>query len=307
MSYDVAILGAGAAGTAAAILLRGRGLNPVLIESPGGRGRGLRRPDWLSAAANNLLAECRIDCSDCLGKPFEGIAFHTADLKKTARADATKAPAYRVDYSGVVGRMHTIARKEKVEMVCGCAPTRIDLGEKRVRLELEGHDPIEAGFLVLADGAARTFATAGPGQPQPLAAPPSTRVSGRWVATLQWSGTAKGRQAGTAADAHMHWVCDLNRQGAMMLWWWDGPAAVLNLLSSGTGQEVASLLQSVAGRLMETGLIPGGKRVDASSIVLRPAPFRSALEMESHVDKRCLLIGDAGGFVSETSGEGLYP
>jgi flavin-dependent dehydrogenase len=33
----------------------------------------------------------------------------------------------------------------------------------------------------------------------------------------------------------------------------------------------------------------------------------AALDFESHVGKRCLLVGDAGGFVSAFSNEGLYP
>lgn len=36
-------------------------------------------------------------------------------------------------------------------------------------------------------------------------------------------------------------------------------------------------------------------------------PARSALEIDTHVEKRCLVIGDAGGFIGETSGEGIYP
>ena len=36
-------------------------------------------------------------------------------------------------------------------------------------------------------------------------------------------------------------------------------------------------------------------------------PSGVALDMDTHVGKRCLLIGDAGGFVAAFSNEGIYP
>ena len=37
------------------------------------------------------------------------------------------------------------------------------------------------------------------------------------------------------------------------------------------------------------------------------APPSAALDMESHVGKHTLVIGDAGGFTAAASGEGIYP
>jgi flavin-dependent dehydrogenase len=39
----------------------------------------------------------------------------------------------------------------------------------------------------------------------------------------------------------------------------------------------------------------------------RPCVAGLAVDMDTHVGKRCLLIGDAGGFVASFSGEGIYP
>jgi flavin-dependent dehydrogenase len=44
----------------------------------------------------------------------------------------------------------------------------------------------------------------------------------------------------------------------------------------------------------------------ATTKVLR-SPAGAALDMESHVAKHTLLIGDAGGFVAAASNEGIYP
>jgi flavin-dependent dehydrogenase len=45
----------------------------------------------------------------------------------------------------------------------------------------------------------------------------------------------------------------------------------------------------------------------ASAPQARDTPTGVALDLDSHVGKRCLLIGDAGGFVCAFSHEGIYP
>ena len=50
---------------------------------------------------------------------------------------------------------------------------------------------------------------------------------------------------------------------------------------------------------------------DLTELAVKAKPHRSpasaALDMDSHVRKHTLLIGDAGGFVSAVSNEGIYP
>ena len=60
----------------------------------------------------------------------------------------------------------------------------------------------------------------------------------------------------------------------------------------------------VAG-LRAKGLLPHGANLanpDGAAV-----PAGAALEFESHVGTRTILIGDAGGFASAATGEGIYP
>jgi 2-polyprenyl-6-methoxyphenol hydroxylase-like FAD-dependent oxidoreductase len=301
---DIVVLGAGAAGTAAAILLHRRGLSGVLVEQAGRPAKKAHAPDWLSAAGLELYGQLGVDCRGCAGEPFAGMTFHSADLKKTAASAATEPPGWRVDYPRLTARLQEAARDAGVDIRYDSRVNRIDLGEGRIVLGLENDEPIEGRFLLLADGAARTMLAGGPGAPPAVLGEVPAKVTGRWFATLEAAAAPGGRQA---RDNTMHWLLGLDRRQSCMLWWWEDASIVFSLLSAGTGEEARALLCEITSRLAGAGLVALRGAVDPAAVTLRPAPARSALEIESHVEKRCLLVGDTGGFLSETSGEGIYP
>lgn len=197
------------------------------------------------------------------------------------------------------------ARDADVCLNEGAQPERIELQERQVNVRLADAEPISARFLLLADGASRSFFQANlAGAPRCDAIAPGAQ--GRWFAALRIPVNARSAEA-KALDNHLHWLLTPAREDRCLVWWRDGNAVVITLLACGTDRAVAAELCEMAGELVERKLIPAGKGIDPAGVLLRPAPVRFALDVESHVDKRCLLIGDAGGFVSQVSGEGLYP
>jgi flavin-dependent dehydrogenase len=46
---------------------------------------------------------------------------------------------------------------------------------------------------------------------------------------------------------------------------------------------------------------------EAARAKVTQSPASAALDMDTHVGKHSLLIGDAGGFISAASNEGIYP
>jgi hypothetical protein len=54
----------------------------------------------------------------------------------------------------------------------------------------------------------------------------------------------------------------------------------------------------------KSGLLPPGGPGQPTPLL---CPSGIALDMDTHVGKRCLLIGDAGGFIAAFSGEGIHP
>lgn len=300
--YDAVVVGAGVAGSTAAALLARRGLNTVLVERKAKSTRKAHAPDWLCGPARALLEELGVDCTGQLGAPFAGITFHSADLGKTAQSAATQAPGWRIDYPRFAGSLLEAAAGAGATILNDTLISRIELRESKVCLELEGRDPLEGAFLVLADGAARTMSSGSTG-PAVLGPVPS-KMPGRWFATIELAAPARGRDP---RDENMHWLLGLDRGQACCLWWWDGSTAVVSMLAGGTGESTTNLLRATVDKLIKAGLIACKDAVDPATVGLRPAPARSALEIDSHVEKRCLIIGDAGGFVGETSGEGICP
>lgn len=302
MNKDILIMGAGTAGTTAAILLARQGRRAILMDKQPKITRKQHACEWLCCPALELFDELNIDCRDKLGTAFDGLTFHSVDLAKTAQSAAKEPHAYRIDYPQLVGHLHQVARDAGVEIIHEAGVRRIDLHENKVCVDLDGRDPIEGGFLLLADGAVRTLHAPG-GNPAVLG-PVSPKTGGRWFARLEVPAATRGRDP---RDGHMHWLLGLDRQQACFLWWWENSTLVLSLFAAGTGEQVAAALCATAGKLAAAGLIASKDAIDPANVVLRPAPARSALEIDSHIEKRCLLIGEAGGFIGETSGEGIYP
>jgi flavin-dependent dehydrogenase len=73
----------------------------------------------------------------------------------------------------------------------------------------------------------------------------------------------------------------------------------------GDDHQLKTLYEAWTRGLQAKGLLPKAAAVANPEGAVVPAG--AALEFESHVGKRTVLIGDAGGFASAATGEGIYP
>ena len=288
MIHDVMVIGAGVAGTTAAAAAAGRGQRVILVERSAGRVSVPQRPDWLTSAAMGMLDELQVDGSGCVGEPFDGAEFFSADLSKSTQACSADSEGLRVDYGRLVRCLRARAVELGVECLEKAEPVRLDAGEDHVTAAFEDRDQVRARFMLIAEGAAVGLAG-------------EAEAARRWVATLCGS-AGKGER-----DQRMHWVLGLDGGKSLGGWWFDGPEAVIRLHGRGSSDAVREQLASLLTRMCERGLLPAKLGGDAARAELRPEPARLALEIDSHVGKRSLLIGDAGGFVAAASREGIYP
>jgi flavin-dependent dehydrogenase len=287
-SYDVAIVGAGIAGVSCALLAADRGLRVVMIEKQKRAAQPVR-PDWMSARSLALLADKKIDAKPVVGEPFEGATFHSADLSKNADTTESEPPAYRVDYTRLVKHVSRDVRSKGVTLLHGAEPETIECGETSVRLTWADRKPIEAGFLVQANGS----------QPTPTWA---VGESGGWVAELHLTGLE-----GPSPYPQLHWILGLDEGQTVASWWWDDALTVIRSTGLGSPDAVRQRLVGCVTQAMERRWLRGRVKITPENITVRPAPARHALEMDSHVGKRSLRIGDAGGFVSMATREGIEP
>jgi len=285
---DVMILGAGVAGATAGALLARRGLKVVLIERDRPQNRPRPRPDWVTRPALAMLNTLQISAPELLSTSITGVTFHSADLNESAATLEKPPPAFRVNYTEWVQQITDHAAEWGVEHVSGIAPANIVPGEDELVASFIEREPIRARFLLLADGAQGG-----------LQVHPSTAA--HWVAQLCTSA------AGLRTDHCMHWVLGLDDGRTQVAWWFDREMIVVNCWADGPGESVRTRLQAFLIHAHERQLVPAHAAADERRITLRAAPAVSALEMDSHVGKRVLQIGDAGGFVAAGSQEGIYP
>ena len=283
-THDVAVVGAGVAGTACALLAARQGLHVILIEKQP-RNESLLRPDWLPSRARALLAGWKIDLGPLIGPPFKGATFHSTDLSKHTDTTETEPPAFRIDYSRLVGHLRDCARRTGVDLHHYPDAAAIACGEKSVRLTWADREPVEARFLVRADGTQQ----------------PAEAETGVWIAELHLAGLD------ASAPDRLHWILGLDRWRALASWWSDEARVVVRLAASGAPDELRQRLVTCANRAVSQRWLNGRPRIESSKVMLRAAPPTNALERESHVDKRTLWIGDAGGFVSTATREGIEP
>jgi len=69
----------------------------------------------------------------------------------------------------------------------------------------------------------------------------------------------------------------------------------------------ATEMTSLLSHLQRTGLLPADLSLDRAIGAVWYPPTGAALELETHVAKRCLLAGTAGGFADSVTGQTLGP
>jgi flavin-dependent dehydrogenase len=288
-SFDVAIIGGGPAGGAAALGCLTRQLRTVLItRAAASPPRPLTCPGWLSPAAVRFCEEHGVALPSAAA-PTRGLTLRSWDLKQSVEVKEA-ALAGRIVPPGVLAaRLLETAQQGGVTVWRGAAVRHLELGEKCARLELADDRVIAAQVVLLADGAESPTAR--------LANVEAARHSTERVScALSTAGPAH------SGDARLELVLGAG-DGLQLATFARGPDQTrVMLLTRDHHHPADQQLQHLLERAHAAGLLPPG---------LRATPLRClagvALEMESHVGKRCLLIGDAGGFVSAFSNEGLYP
>lgn len=292
--FDVAIVGAGPAGAATAILLTHRGRRVALIDrDPFPRSR--TSAGWLNARAAPLLAELGVPVKPLLDHAFREVTFHSADFEKTARPSFADAPGYLVDRAEFDNSLVATAERAKVHLLAGTAIADVRVRENSVTLTSDSGGVIETKLLVIAAGAA-TRLTEAAGITRPAAVRPI------WTAQLNASVTPRGK-----SEPRVAVVLGLDKRGSFGLCCAARANHSISLVWMGERKDAGAALATLAAGVFKHGLIGTDLSAAASNAEVARGPSATALEMESHVGKHTIVIGDAGGFVSAASHEGIYP
>jgi len=296
---DVVVVGAGPAGTSAARFLAEEGVSVALID-----GERFPRPKpcagWLADKALQEFPFLRAVRRRIQAAGFKRLVFHSPDLEHTARFTNRATVGHVVLREEFDAALVAAARSAGAETLLGRQVVDLRGGERDITAVLADGRTVTGRILVGADGAGSLVARRSGLRP-------------RWspeqlVACLSKTVplTAKQKCACYGAGGEIHVALGFGGASGYA-WAFPGVAHV----GIGVGvraadpQRLRGLYEAWVAGLRAKGLLPPAARTDEPAPALLPAG--AALEFENHVGKRTLLIGDAGGFVSAASGEGIFP
>lgn len=295
--YDVVIAGGGPAGCAAALAAARRNLAALLIEpqqSPCSRGCA----GWIGPAGMRMCRELGVDAAAAGAADFAGVRLWGWDLAKPLDVKDSKLTGWVVEPSRLGAALLAAARSGGVQVLRG-AVAGVQLGEDAVRVE------------VAADGRVGTRKAAG-----------ERLVTGRVLVIADGAGSATAQSANLPAAHGERGACaqvslDRSEPGCgldvvlgagrdlkVATIAWHGRCALVTLMTQDSTLPAVAQLAEFLHVAAEKGVLPPAKRV---APVALPCLAGAALEIETHVGKRCLLVGDAGGFASAFSNDGIYP
>lgn len=307
MDADVVIVGAGPAGSTCARLLADKGRSVLLLD----RSTFPRKKPcggWINLKAFQEFPELEKLRTHAAGRnrlveaPLHGLVFLSADLQRRAAYMSRRAVGYTVRREQFDARLAHLAARSRslVRFIQRQHVVAVEPGESGVAVTTQTGKRYEGRILIGADGADSTVArTTGlsDGWPQErtvVCLAGEFSVNPRTLAKLY--GKRRAMQ-----------VCIGYRQMAGYAWAFPKRSTVsvgVGCRADAAGDLDGLYAQWVSG-LRQAALLPekGGSGRPVRAVV----PAGGAIDYEGHVGKRTVLVGDAGGFVSAATGEGIYP
>jgi menaquinone-9 beta-reductase len=293
--FDVAIVGAGPAGAIAANALARKGRNVLLLD----RAPFPRRvtcSGWVSAKVEPLLKDTGVRGKSLLSRPFTNVRLINADFTKTASPTFAQPPGYLVDRTEFDKRLVDSAVEHGAVFVPSCTVNAIKLRESSVNLTGSDGKAFESRLLLIA---------AGRGTPllDSVGFPRQQGGTPMWSAQVADPGPASS----DSEEPRISVVLGLDGGGSFGFCCVAPNRVNVDINWLGEKRDVPAALARLCKLAFEKGVVPVDLSSKAASADLLRTPAAAALDMESHVRKHTLLIGDAGGFLSAVSNEGIYP
>ena len=296
--FDILILGSGPAGASAALFAARQGRRVQVIDRRT-KDDTTRQPEWLHPDGHKLLADAGVDPTGALLGRIQRVRFIDAVAGRQAAADLA-TPVDIVDAAALNARITATATAAGTTFQTGITIQRIDAREKSVTLIDHRKQSWEARLLLLADG----VVTLGRTLPSLHLADESAKAA----LALEWTGPrADGKKkSDTPTVGELALLISAQDPGSYGYAVNLPNSITLGWVGRAPGERARRSLSDWIRRAGELGIAHAP--ADAAALAhARLVPRGLALEMETHVAKHALLLGDAGGFVSALSHEGLYP
>lgn len=291
---DVAVVGRGMAAVTAAALLARAGRRVLRIVDAGSEAR-TAGPAWVNLAVDRVLDKLGGAASDWPGEPVGAVAFHLADSRKHQEVETDPAAARLIDIGAWSERLARAAPPGGVTVAPGESVDAIRPQEQHVRIQAGGGREWRAAVLIAADGVAAASEALLGGARRPDS-------PARVAVQLDWSAD----KASKLTPGVLHFGLGGDRGATLSMFWAAGGRETATAYGADEAAARATLDRVLAMmRELWAVRVPAGAAPDSAACWSVAAGH--AMELESHVGKRTLVIGEAGGFVSATTCEAVYP
>lgn len=303
-AYDVLILGAGPAGSSAALFAAQRGLRVAVVDRRDARPEA-PQIEWLHPDGVQMLSDARVAVAPATLGGIRHVTFvEPSAARRIGAAIEREVPL--VDSARLAAATLDAAREAGATVIAPREITVIDLEESEASIASRDGARLVGRCLIAADGADSIAA--------PLFGPDQDAASMPSAICFQWTGvrstktSARGIKGDKPSEAgELTLVCVDESWTTFGYAFAAGSTWVVGWVGPASQQDARAEFRRQAGLWREAGFIPNAVEPDADAASVRRVPRGLALDVESHVAKNALLIGDAGGFVSSISHEGLYP
>ena len=293
--YDVTVIGAGPAGATAALQLGRKGYQVALVDRAAFP-RSVVCAGWLNAKVEPLLAELSLPAKKFLGAPFREVTLFNADLTKTAKPRFESSAGYLVDRASFDHALIKAAVQHGVTLFQSSAVTDVRLKERSVEVTLANAKKITSRLLLLASGRGSELLDR-------VGFPRQSGGNPLWTAQAVANFPVNAKPT----EPQVGVVLGLDGGGSFGLLCTVKDRVSVNVNWAGDRERAIPMLVELCKAAFGNRAVPVDLSKQAQSTELVRSPASAALDMDSHVAKHTLLIGDAGGFISAASNEGIYP
>ncbi|TKJ29994.1 hypothetical protein CEE39_08610 [bacterium (candidate division B38) B3_B38] len=297
--FDVAIIGAGPAGSTAARLLAEKGYRILLVDKATFP-RDKICAGWVNRLAVERFPYLQESLDTLMETPFYGLTFLSPDLLRRALYQENKPVGYLALRSRFDDGLRRIALEAGVEFIEGNGLLKMEEEQDAVRFTLQRGDTYRASVVIGADGAHSRVARL---------------LSMRRCWQKQWRVVCANEDLPSSPQRVLSFYGEkpciyvIPKFGDLTGYGWVFPKKHHICVGIGgflkKGQSIKRLYFQLIRALQENGLLPEESIPQSVSYAIDPVG--GVYSQRSLVKGRVLLVGDAAGFVSSLTGEGIYP
>jgi geranylgeranyl reductase family protein len=296
---DVLIVGAGPSGATAATALANLGHSVVIIDKAAFP-RHKTCASWINALAFSRFPYLQPELNNLVDSPFYGIRFYDESLSRHGTYNERNPSGYLTLRSKFDHGLATLAVRAGATLYQTVRATRITEDKAGVQVTLSDGTTVHAKFLLGADGSNSQVAR--------WSGLRKSWRSDQYVLCanedIPYSAQAIERFYGKRFPLFVSL-----RFNGLDGYGWIFPKREHICVGIGgrvgRDADIRVIMRTFAERSRVTKLIPADLSISNPDYALDPAG--AVHRMDTLTSNRTILIGDAGGFVSGSTGEGIYP